>query len=138
MSYDETTPFEYFKICITEKYLDFDGRARRAEYWFFGLFMFLTLILFGAILENEILALIVVGSIGLIGLALFLPSLAVTVRRLHDTNKSGWFYLIAFIPVGGIILFVFTVLEGDRRNNMYGKDPKSHNEPDVSDHLEIR
>ena len=53
-----------------------------------------------------------------------IPTLAVTVRRLHDTGKSGWWYLISFIPIGGLVLFIFTIQEGDPYANKYGNDPK--------------
>ncbi len=63
-------------------------------------------------------------------LATFIPTLAVTIRRFHDQDKSGWFYLLAFIPfVGGIIVFIFMLLEGSRGPNRFGPDPKG---PDVS------
>jgi uncharacterized membrane protein YhaH (DUF805 family) len=62
---------------------------------------------------------------GLYGLAVLIPSIAVTVRRLHDTDRSGWWFLIQLIPiVGGIILLVFVCLEGTRGPNRFGADPK--------------
>ena len=64
------------------------------------------------------------GLLGLYNLAIFIPNLAVIVRRLHDTGKSGWLYFTAFIPLGGILLIVFLALEGDRGVNKYGPDPK--------------
>ena len=55
-----------------------------------------------------------------------MPGLAVTVRRLHDTGKSGWLYLLALIPyIGSLIIFIFTVIKGDRGDNKYGPDPKA-------------
>jgi len=144
MKLEQPTPFDYFKRCVTERYVDFDSRARRAEYWYFRLFMFLAYLPFivvtiiGAALENGVLIFTGIALIGLLALALFLPSLSVTIRRLHDTNKSGWFYLIVFVPAGGIVLFIFTVLEGDFGDNLYGKDPKAHHEPDVSEHLTFK
>jgi uncharacterized membrane protein YhaH (DUF805 family) len=63
-------------------------------------------------------------------LATFIPQLAVTIRRFHDQDKSGWFYLLAFVPfVGGLIVFIFMLLEGTRGPNRFGPDPKG---PDVS------
>jgi len=141
---NKLSPIDYFKRCITEKYVDFDSRARRAEYWYFRLFMFISFLPFvfilicGAALESEILILSGIGLIALLSIGFILPSLSVTIRRLHDTNKSGWFYLIAFVPAGGIILFVFTVIEGDRRSNLYGPDPKALLPPDLTDHLQQR
>lgn len=68
---------------------------------------------------------IVFGLMMLWALATFIPTLAVAIRRLHDTDKSGWFYLINFIPfVGPIIMFVFYLMEGTRGPNRYGPDPK--------------
>jgi len=99
---------------------------------------FFLILISGAILENEALIFSGIGLIILLTIAFFIPSLSVTVRRLHDTNKSGWFYLIAFVPAGGLILFVFTVLEGDRRDNLYGPNPKAVLPPDLTDHLQQR
>lgn len=122
-----------------KRYADFRGRSRRKEYWMFAL---LTLIIyvvvlsftgFGAVLGGDAAAgaSAGVGTLLLlvIGLALFVPSLAVTIRRFHDQDKSGWFILLGFIPiVGGLILFVFMCLEGTRGENRYGPDPKAAGE----------
>jgi uncharacterized membrane protein YhaH (DUF805 family) len=63
----------------------------------------------------------------LYALATFIPGLAVAIRRLHDTGKSGWYFLVAFIPlIGGIILLVFMVMQGDIGENAYGPDPKEY------------
>ncbi|MBS7782526.1 DUF805 domain-containing protein, partial [Providencia stuartii] len=56
--------------------------------------------------------------------AILIPSLAVTVRRLHDIDKSGWWYLLTFIPFGGLVIFVFTCLDGTPGNNRFGSNPK--------------
>jgi uncharacterized membrane protein YhaH (DUF805 family) len=120
---------------VLRKYARFDGRARRMEYWYFALFnilveMGLALLalgfgmLFGHSDVNVMVSFMMV-PICLYSLAVLIPSLAVTVRRLHDTGRSGWWYFIAFVPFfGGIILFVFTLLEGDPGPNMYGSSPK--------------
>lgn len=72
---------------------------------------------------------VLMGLIGLWALFIFIPNLAVTIRRLHDQDKSGWFYLLAFIPiVGSIVILIFMVLEGTRGPNRFGEDPKG---PDV-------
>ena len=64
-------------------------------------------------------------SIGVFGLVSFIPALSITVRRLHDIGKSGWWYLIAFVPlIGGLVLFVFTLLDSDPDRNEYGPNPK--------------
>ena len=99
----------YFINAITKHYADFSGRARRKEFWMFVLFSVVAGLIAGVI--DGVLgttfgtATSVLGS--LVSLALFLPGLAVTIRRLHDVGKSGWFYLIALVPlVGGIWLLV--------------------------------
>jgi uncharacterized membrane protein YhaH (DUF805 family) len=117
---------------VLKQYADFNGRARRTEYWMFQLFSFLVIIGIGllASLMKRIVgsdtALFLAGILILVYLiAIFIPSLAVTVRRLHDQNKSGWFLLMQLIPwVGGIIIFVFMVSDGTMGSNEYGPDPK--------------
>ena len=115
---------------VLKKYADFGGRARRKEYWMFALFNFLiyiAILIFSAILGSIDNSLALIGSLLLViyGLAIFVPSLAVAVRRLHDTGRSGWWFLIAFVPVvGGIILLVFTVQDSVPGENEYGKNPK--------------
>ncbi len=100
---------------IKNKYCDFNGRARRREFWFYMLFSFLVNFALGF--------LPIVGWI--ISVGLLLPALGVSVRRLHDIGKSGWFLLLALIPiVGPIILIVWDAKEGDRGPNAYGPDPK--------------
>ncbi|QBH95095.1 DUF805 domain-containing protein [Limnobaculum zhutongyuii] len=108
---------EWFKKCLLEKYADFSGRARRKEYWMFVLFSMIAMVVLmivGGVLDA------IFGSNGIVSmillvvyaLAIFMPSLAVAIRRLHDLDKSGWWYLIAFIPFGSIVLLVFFCLEG--------------------------
>ena len=116
------------RICLQRKYVDFTGRARRSEYWFFFLFTVLAGIV-GGILDGIFrLRGGPYGSTGpiqgLTQLALLLPSLAVGARRLHDTGRSGWWLLIALIPVvGWIILLVFFV-QDSQQDNQYGPNPK--------------
>ena len=102
--------------------LDFDGRARRKEYWFFYLFSLLALLGFSiidSILFNGNHVLYVVYS-----LCSLLPSFAVRVRRLHDLDKSGWWWLIALIPlVGWLVLLVWDCTEGTNGPNRFGPDP---------------
>jgi len=113
---------------VLKQYADFNGRARRTEYWMFFLFnMIFTII---AMVLDNVLG-IAMGEIGygpLYGiyvLALFLPGLAVGVRRLHDVGKSGWMMLIALIPIiGAIWLFVLMVTDGNSNENQYGLNPK--------------
>ena len=115
---------------VLKKYAEFSGRARRKEYWMFALFnalIYIAILIFSAILGSIDNSLALIGSLLLViyGLAIFVPSLAVAVRRLHDTGRSGWWFLIAFVPfVGGIILLVFTVQDSVPGENEYGKNPK--------------
>ncbi|MFC4020789.1 DUF805 domain-containing protein [Micromonospora sp. GCM10011542] len=123
------SPVDAIKSVLSQ-YAGFGGRARRSEYWWFFLF---TLILSGvaAVLDGALGTDIgsdpsSTGVIGIIvSLALLLPGLAVAVRRLHDTDHSGWWLLIGLVPlVGGIVLLVFFAKDGTRGGNRYGADPK--------------
>jgi uncharacterized membrane protein YhaH (DUF805 family) len=131
------------------RYADFSGRSRRKEYWMFVLFTLLVYLalavvffvgggatgLFdqtGAPPELGVIGWLVFGLFGIFALAIFIPSLAVMVRRLHDQDKSGWFILLQFIPyIGGIIILVFMCIDGTRGENRYGPDPKGENIADV-------
>jgi len=119
-------------IKVLKQYFDFKGRARRKEYWMFMLFNIIFIIVLMVISEfiDGLFNTRGIGSIflGFYYLGMIIPSLAVVVRRLHDQNKSGWYYFICFIPViGGLWLFVLLVTEGDRKSNKYGPDPKNPN-----------
>ncbi len=116
-------------IDVVKKYAVFDGRARRKEYWMFALFYIL--IYLGLMLVESL-----VGSPGILvlifSLGLLVPSVGVTIRRLHDTSRSGWWVLIAFVPlVGGIVLLVFMCLDSTPGSNAYGPNPKGAPEPAV-------
>lgn len=111
-----------------KRYAEFTGRSRRKEYWMFFLLVIVVALVIG-IVEG------VLGLAGMVGpygplsalflLAILVPSISVGIRRLHDTDRSGWWILIAFVPiVGSLILLVFYVLEGTRGPNQYGPDPK--------------
>lgn len=113
---------------VLKQYADFSGRARRKEYWMFFLFNMIFAFL-AAIIDN------VVGTAspelgygvfyGIYALAMFIPGLAVGVRRLHDVGKSGWMLLIALIPlVGAIWLLVLMVTDSNPGENQYGQNPK--------------
>jgi uncharacterized membrane protein YhaH (DUF805 family) len=113
------------------KYADFSGRARRSEYWKFMFFTMIVEVLTTAVFTTIIPIVVDINGseISLIYLAacliFALPKLAVSVRRLHDIGKSGWFYLISLIPVvGQIIFFIWCVKDSEARTNKYGKDPK--------------
>ncbi|WP_158973470.1 DUF805 domain-containing protein [Cellulophaga sp. L1A9] len=114
-----------------KKYAQFDGRSRRQEYWMFRLFsilfMFASLIIDGIISYLADFPLFLVTT--LYCLAIIIPSIAITIRRLHDTNNSGWMIFVALIPfVGGIWLLVLEVTEGTHGTNNYGEDPKMSQE----------
>ncbi|MET7284573.1 DUF805 domain-containing protein [Streptomyces sp. NPDC005573] len=111
----------HWYVDVLKKYAVFDGRARRQEFWMFTLFSLIISIVL-AIVDNAMNSVV----LGLVySLAVLLPSLGVTVRRLHDTGKSGWFVLLCLIPlVGGIILIVFLATEGKPEQNQYGANPK--------------
>lgn len=105
-----------------KNYVGFQGRARRKEYWMFILFSIIVSIVL-SILES--IANIPSVLSGLYSLAVLLPSLAVGVRRLHDTGRSGWWLLISLIPlVGAIILIVFMCQDSQENENQYGPNPK--------------
>jgi uncharacterized membrane protein YhaH (DUF805 family) len=104
-----------------KKYADFQGRARRAEYWQFYLLyliVYVVLLMLSMSTRGSPLAMVVAALLGVFVLGLVIPMLAVGVRRLHDTNRSGWWLLISLIPLlGAIVLLVFMVLEGSRGPN---------------------
>lgn len=113
-------------LAVLRKYAVFSGRARRKEYWMFVLFNLI--FMFAAFILDSILS----GDRGygfiytIYSLAVLLPGLAVSVRRLHDIGKSGWFILLGFIPIIGIIwLLVLMCLDGNTGDNMYGPNPKN-------------
>ncbi len=120
-------------IEVLNNYAVFTGRARRKEYWYFFLF---NLIVTFAIAFIDAKAGLFVDEIGLgllgflYALAVFIPSTSVTVRRLHDTNRSAWWLLILLIPIIGAITFlIFLVLDSDPNDNKYGHNPKSTSPP---------
>ena len=108
---------------VLSQYADFSGRARRKEYWMFTLFHAIA----AAVLS--VIDIILFGDpsffYGLYLLGTFIPILAVSVRRLHDIGKSGWWYLIILIPIiGGLILFIFSVMDSEPGSNNWGPNPK--------------
>ena len=111
------------KTCLA-KYVDFQGRAQRSEYWYFVLAYFLLLVAAALIAYMLGGGRAIFPVLGLVLLGIFLPSLAAQVRRLHDTNASGWWILLAFIPyVGGLIMLVWFCLPGTKGENRFGPDP---------------
>tara|TARA_B100000965_G_C19156835_1_gene568532 strand:+ start:58 stop:426 length:369 start_codon:yes stop_codon:yes gene_type:complete len=110
-----------------KNYADFNGRARRKEYWLFYLFVILGYIVTAVIdlMTGTLDEMSGVGILsGLFFLGVIIPNLAVTIRRLHDQDRSGWWILIGVIPlVGPLVLFVFMCLPGTTGDNRFGADP---------------
>jgi uncharacterized membrane protein YhaH (DUF805 family) len=107
---------------VLKKYAVFNGRARRKEYWMFFLFNIIITLVIGVV-EG------LVGSPGVVGmvytLAVLIPAIAVSIRRLHDTDRSGWWLLIGLIPIiGAIVLIVFMVQDSTSGENQYGSNSK--------------
>lgn len=124
-------------ISMWKNFGNFSGRTRRRDFW---LALVMNMIIVGvlyAILASGIATMVVTGQmsglakiatalLSIYGLAVFIPSLSLIVRRLHDTDKAGWWFLIAFVPfVGGIALLVFYCIEGTSGANRFGEDPKA-------------
>ena len=114
-------------------YTNFKGRARRSEYWFIQLFLIATNIAVAvidlALMNGDVERFIANGGGGIVGLiwifATIVPALAVLIRRLHDTNRSGWWALIGLVPLAGaIVLLVFTVEDSNKAVNKYGASQK--------------
>ena len=116
---------------VLKQYAVFSGRARRKEYWMFALFNFIFAVV-AMLLDN--LTGLTIGELPygvlyfLYAIAVLIPALAVSVRRLHDVGKSGWMILIGLIPViGAIWLLVLMVLDSNPGENKYGQNPKENN-----------
>jgi len=108
-------------VAVIKKYTVFEGRAHRTEFWMFALVNFIIGAVL-AILDAALGTSSVLG--GIYSLAVLLPSLAVGVRRLHDTGRSGWWLLLGLIPlIGLIVLIVWWATEGERSTNQYGPNP---------------
>ncbi len=111
-----------------KKYATFSGRSRRSEYWYFALFYLIIAVVLG-IIDRMAGTMTSDGMVGILGglftLAMLIPSLAVGARRLHDTGRSGWWQLIALVPlIGVIVLIVFYVQDSHPGSNQYGPNPK--------------
>lgn len=111
-------------LSVLKNYAKFDGRARRREYWMFTL---VNIVVYAVL---NVLAQQVSSVIGILALvymlAILVPSIAVAIRRMHDIGKSGWWVLIALVPlIGGIWYLVLAVTKGQSGSNAYGADPKA-------------
>lgn len=123
-------PTDYIKLCLTQKYADFNGRAGKAEFWWFFLFNVIVNIvgeLVDGMLGNQILGM-------LLSLAILVPGLAVGARRLHDINKSGWWQLLALTIIGIFVLIFWWIQDSQAGSNEYGPNPNS-GDSEVADHL---
>jgi len=124
---------EWYKIAMFQNYSNFSGRARRSEYWYFRLataVIFFVMIAFAVLLSvvtgGDLAFQIAIVLFIIYALLTVIPSLAVTVRRMHDLGKSGWNILISCIPLVGPIWFlILLATEGEQGENYYGPDPKS-------------
>jgi uncharacterized membrane protein YhaH (DUF805 family) len=118
----------WYKQALLHNYANFSGRARRKEYWYFALGNLLAIVLLTVVdlsvgTYNEELEIGVFS--GLYLLAVLIPSIAVGVRRLHDTGRSGWWLLLSAVPVvGALVILYFTVLDSEPGANEYGPNPK--------------
>ena len=114
----------YFIYCL-KNYFNFSGRATRSEFWYFMLFV----LLFGIVIKLiEVIMGMGIYDSGILSLiydlALLIPTLAVSTRRLHDTNRSGWWNLIMLVPIIGIIVLIVFYCQDSKEDNKYGVNPK--------------
>ncbi len=112
-----------------QKWADFSGRARRREYWFFVL-IYVVIYIVLTVVDTMVGLLNAATGIGILGglfaLAMLIPGISVAVRRLHDTDRSGWWLLLALVPViGAIVLIVFYLLDSQPGENRFGPNPKA-------------
>lgn len=122
----EGGPMNWY-IGVLKKYAVFSGRARRKEYWMFVLINIVVSV--GLAIADNVLGTVSQAGVGMLGalysLGVLIPSLAVGVRRLHDTDRSGWWLLIGLIPlIGLIVLIVFFVMDSQPGQNRFGANPK--------------
>lgn len=127
---------DWYKRALIENYGNFSGRARRSEYWYFTLcniiIVFILMIpMVAGVFVAEIMGVnpgifvfISVGLVILYYIATLIPTLAVTVRRLHDTGKSGWMYLLSLVPFGSLVLLFFCCEDSQSGSNKWGENPK--------------
>lgn len=119
-----------YYVMAFKKFTQFEGRSSRSEYWYFALFNFIVSIAISAI--AEVMGTMALGGLSILySLAIIIPSVAVSVRRLHDTNRSGWWILISLVPIIGFFVFLyFAVQPSDEGDNQYGPNPFSVMEED--------
>lgn len=125
---------EWFLKILKEDYANFRGRVSREEYWKFmcvGILFSSAIFVLMVVFNSPTAAIIFMSIFFIFVFGTYIPTLAITVRRLHDTNRSGWAYFMSFIPfVGPIILMVYLCSEGTLGANRYGPDPKAEQPTD--------
>lgn len=126
---------EAIYICLKQKYSTISGRASRAEYWWFTLFMYLVNIVLYTLSVVMMFylhrgsgaqmfgALLVSGLISIISILLVVPSICVRIRRLHDIGRSGWWILLSFVPIVRLVILVFTLMPSQPTANEYDENP---------------
>lgn len=124
---------EWFLKVVKENYANFDGRARRKEFWMFALgyaLIYIAFFVVAAILSaiSSTLGMLVYGLLSLASLALLIPYLAVAVRRLHDTGNPTWYIVFTFIPLVNLYFLYLMIKEGDVGPNEFGPDPKAEDQ----------
>ncbi|MDH0356927.1 DUF805 domain-containing protein [Morganella sp. GD04133] len=126
---------DWYSYAININYFNFKGRARRKEYWMFTLInnaiivsLYLATLYFSDLYSRDFntISLVLTVFFVIYIIVTFIPSLSVTVRRLHDTGRSGWWLLALLIPFGGIIIFVFSCLDSHPGDNRFGPNPKTN------------
>lgn len=128
---------------VWRHYASFSGRARRKEYWLFTLFHAVILAageMLAAVLytDGSVFSIAFAWAVGLYLVASIVPTVAVTVRRLHDVDKSGWWYFIGLIPfIGAVWLLILMCTEGTRGPNQFGPDPKETTQADGVDLIPV-
>ena len=110
------------RSCFAQ-YVGFSGRARRSEFWYFYLFTIILSVV-ASVLQRAVSSSSSGFITGIVALAIILPSLAVGVRRLHDTSRSGWWLLIGLIPIIGTIVLIVFYVQDSHGDNQYGPSPK--------------
>jgi uncharacterized membrane protein YhaH (DUF805 family) len=114
----------HWYLQVLRNYAQFDGRSRRSEYWYFVLFNLIASIVLG-FADSVLSKIFGFGALGTVyGLAVLVPGIAVSIRRLHDTDRSGWWLLLALVPLVGVVLIRFLAQDSDAGTNRYGQNPK--------------
>jgi len=119
-------PVEAWKAVVLERYAKFDGRAARPEFWWFYVANIIAAIVLVILTQISSIFWVLYA---VYFLAIIIPSIAVAIRRLHDSDKSGWWLLITFIPFGSIVLIVFWCLAGTPGPNKFGAGPELSDRP---------